>query len=312
MSDTTAAEALDDPQAGASADAVQAEAAVEQPVEDVGALFKAEVARREGVRDGAAPKPEPVDAAPVEKVEPEKAPQAADAKPTDAKPDPWAGVDPALKRQYDSMMQANRSLSGRVSAQERLLNELRAAQGQGPKPAKALSPEALKKTREDFPELTDLVDLVETTRQELEQTRSTVGSFADERQQRHDQEQLAHLAARHKDWAEIHRSPEFAAWKAANPAFGQIADSSSDGEELAQVFDVFKLRTGRLSPNPAPDGATTKPDAGARRAAQLETSVAVSGKAPAAPTGNGGGPDATSALWKAEVARRAAQKGARA
>ncbi len=308
----------------ASAPAEEAAPAAGATEEDAGSLFRAEVDARRTARDGTAaaarsePAAPPAAAADTAEAGPEVSKQeteGADKKAqqqADTKPDPWAGVDPALKRQYDSLVQANRSLAGRLSNQERLLNELRAARGDAPKPKKTMSDDDIAKVRADYPELSGLVDLVEETRQTLQQTASTAEALAEERRQRHDQEQLAHLATRHRDWAEIHRSPEFAAWKAANPRFSEILDTSHDGEELAQVFDLYKLHNGRLTPSPAPAGAAVKPDAGAtKRAAQLETSVAISGKAAAAPTGNGsGGPDTASALWRQEVARRAALRSA--
>lgn len=318
---TTEAETIEAPQAS-QADAGQVDAsqtaptpAAEQPVEDVGALFKAEVARRNGTEP---PRADPAATEGAAKGAEAPAKGAEPTGPAAAEPDPWAGVDPALKRQFESVMLTNKTLAGRVSTQQRLLNELQAARGESPAPKKAMSPEALSKVRTDFPELSDVVDEIVDLRTTLQAQASTVGSIAEERQEAHAKEQIAMVAARHKDWFEIYKSPEFEAWKAANPAFGQIADSSVNGTEISHVLDVFKFSTGRAPaapagdpPNPAPSAAA-KPDAGAKRAAQLEASIAVSGKAPAAPTGNGSGPDATSALWRAEVARRAAQKGARA
>ncbi|MEQ8394992.1 hypothetical protein [Thalassobaculum sp.] len=229
------------------------------------------------------------------------------------KPDPWAAVPPETKKLYDDAVQALRTTNGRLSTTQRELNELKAA---APKPGtagndsgtKPDSAEALKKLREDYPDLAPVVDLVEETRRAVQDTTSTVGELAHERYDRQASEQINVLATRHKDWFEIYQSADLATWKVANPRFAEILDTSENGAELAQVLDLFKFQTGRATTAPAagapdPSKPNPKPDAG-RRAAQLETSVTVEGRPASAPAGNGGAADTEDALFRQAVAKK--------
>lgn len=199
------------------------------------------------------------------------APPADDQSTTD---DIWANAPPELKQAYEASQRDAEyrlnSIKGRLSASDRELARLRAAQqARQPEPSRTgndnggknpFDPEAMTKLREEYGEIAGpLLDMMDALRGNVDQLKQPVAVIEQEQQLAQYNQQVEALEAQHPDWQTAFGNEAFPAWLEKQPAMVRSAiernaNSIVDGQEAAYVLDLFKRDIGAGSTPPPPPG----------------------------------------------------------
>lgn len=151
------------------------------------------------------------------------------------------------------------SAMGRLGNLQQALDALKKNPATGQ--PKKVTIEQLKGIAGEFPELAELLasDLSSLVLEGQSGTvdMAAVEAAADARAQAKvdAMEQRLTLTARHHDWRQVKKTPEWTEWKATLPAEAvEILRTSTDGSELAEAFDDFKAwkANGKKAPEAAP------------------------------------------------------------
>lgn len=218
----------------------------------------------------------------------EAKPEGGDKPPKEQAPDPFANLPDdvraaiaAIEKDRDDARHRASSDANRVAALSRKLNELQSSTASAPAPAaekteaqKALD-DKITQLREDYGDIADpLIELIETQRQELNTVRTVLTGLSDERREQVIAQETQALAARHPDWQEVAKSPDFQSWLQIQPPNIQGLAESWDARETSVVLTLFKSEKVEATGQGTATVATPKPDAatGARRSQQLEGS----------------------------------------
>jgi hypothetical protein len=282
-----------------------------------------------------AAEPEPDQGASDAPAEPEAAkPEPAKAAPATAetKPAPvvdvWANATPEQLAERDRLIALERTHLGRVRSLQRQLD----SGGKGgvvtpkaPKAAKSLQSEKGQRLRSEYPEV------AEPIAEELDELRSTVAVFVEDREIARRNAAGELVERKHKGYEQTVASPDFAAWLSSQPAYVRAAAEKNgewivDATEAVDILDRYEaFRSAKSARTSAQDGNGARPNAEAgpsgretgrentgtslsgRRLRQLESSAGTRVGGPGAASGipEDGDPEA---MWKAmdaEDARKA-------
>ena len=184
-----------------------------------------------------------------QKAEPEiKEPIKAEPKDETPKEDPWAGVSPALREQFEGVTQ-------KLSTLDEITNRLKTAEGrvgalqselakkathevkQAPSAAQidaAASDAEWEELKEDFPEWANALE------KRLTATRDDVKSLIAEEQKRMTEEVERRIVTiRHPDYQKTIQEPAFKEWFRAQPAEFQKLANSMRAEDAIKVLDEY-------------------------------------------------------------------------
>jgi hypothetical protein len=244
-------------------------------------------------------------AAPAEQATP--APEPAKAEP--AAPDPWEGVSPALKTQFESLAaQSQREIdalkhqvssnNGRMGA---LQKQLEAAQAAARATATAPNkrqitdairvPEKWAKLKEDFPEWVEAMDERLSAERESQAPAVDINGIKTEitgtlAQQIAEAEARARTYARidvkHDGWQDTLKTPDFKAWFTKAPADMQALGASDKAGDAIKVLDAYEAH--RTQAAEAAEAQAAKDAASKANEQRLRGALTPQGKARTGPT----------------------------
>ena len=186
--------------------------------------------------------------------------------------DPWKDIHPTVKAQFDSVNKVveqvakqQRDLQGVLGGiNTQLKTALAAAKavkesgGEAPTQAQvkaaAASPEKLAAMKEDFPEVAEVLDMMEKRVAAVEAAKPAVdvetirteirGEFQDKitkaELRAEESRQLARIDAKHPDWEASIRTPEFDAWWTKQPQEIQALSASRQASDVIRVLDAYE------------------------------------------------------------------------
>ena len=186
--------------------------------------------------------------------------------------DPWKDVHPTVKAQFDSVNKVveqvakqQRDLQGVLGGiNTQLKTALAAAKavkesgGEAPTQAQvkaaAASPEKLAAMKEDFPEVAEVLDMMEKRVAAVEAAKPAVdvetirteirGEFQDKitkaELRAEESRQLARIDAKHPDWEASIKTPEFDAWWTKQPQEIQALSASRQASDVIRVLDAYE------------------------------------------------------------------------
>jgi hypothetical protein len=252
--------------------------------------------------------------------------ETASAKPGEAdKPDIWATATPEQKAAFEAAQQKARSGSGRISALQRKLNSLTAAQPQASRDPKETR-EAIAGIEKDYPEFAPALGAIKDEVDEIRKTEK--GRIDAEREAATKEfnelvEAETHMVlARHPDYETVlkQNGKAFIAWVEDQPrrireAAYRNDEFIRDSDGAIEVIEGFKKHLGLSKAEPAPQPApaaaqpSPQPPLNDKRQRQIAGSSAPrSSGGPAAVTGLPTSGD-RSAFWKAFEAMDQAKTG---
>lgn len=192
--------------------------------------------------------------------------------------DPWANADPQLKALFDAAQQRaeraenqERTARGRLSAQDRLLNQYRSRQP-AEDPAAVEAEQELAKVREEYPEVVTPL---------LKRMDAIADRQAQQDAEQHAAGQAVELERMQPGWYPFvaERGEAFAAWVATQPTHVREAairntERIIDASEAADVVSRFREHVAASEAPPAPAAkAATPPTLTPKRQQQLQAST---------------------------------------
>ncbi len=226
--------------------------------------------------------------------------------------DIWANAPPELKAAHEAEVARFetkfKSVTGRLSVQDRLLDALR--KGNGSKAQAILDSGDFKTLKEEYGDnLKPLVSAVESLVERQGQIDEAVGQADEARGNAHVDEQLDLYAQAHPDWESFGTDNHFAPWLERQPrhireAAGRNSHVIVDAAEASDVLTRFKAYKASLAPAPDPE-PTRDSQGGERRDRQRHGGRASEVRGGSSVTVTD--PDDPDALWD-QIARKRDQQ----
>lgn len=295
----------------------------------------------EAGQDGSEPDADEPEA-PAEPDEPDEPEAASPAEAQGRGDELWSGASAEQRAAFEAARdearrgeQYRRSNEGRITAYQRQIAALKAAQASGAQQGESsiaqkqddgnnagegfLNSEKWKNFSDEYPEVANpLGDIIDGLQSHTSRLESELSAILADRRQAELNNQAALLAGEYPDWQEVVAAPGFVAWLEQQPrhiqeAAQRNADEIVDAYEAADVVGRFRgYRTSRGENTAQGDTAREQSSNAAlarKRAHQLEAASAARSSGPAAATGIAEDGDPES-LWRQfeELERREARR----